>query len=275
MSHQAVYDSERNELPVLSMLATLARHRALVGLLTRRSLTARYKRSWLGAWWTLLNPLLEATVLWLVFSHVFRLSSPGVPYVVYLLSGILLYGLFRDTLLAVSSALAANAPLVSRVNLPIESVAAAAALSVLVGFAFSLVAFVLVMVGTGTPILATLPLALVPALLLVVLATGIGMAVAPLALRYPDLLEFERIGLTLLGYLVPVFYPLSIVPARFGAVVRANPLTHYLDAFRSLAYQGAWPGTGAAVVVVVCALGALGVGGLLFARARVGAFDWL
>jgi ABC-type polysaccharide/polyol phosphate export permease len=268
-----VYDSAKPTVPFVSEFGNLWSRRGLLRLLVVRDLTMRYKRSVLGMWWTLLNPLLEMAVLWLVFSHIFRFSAPGIPYVVYLLSGIILYGIFRDTVMTVSASLSANAAVVTKIRVPAEAFTVSAALAIYVGFLISLLVFVCIMLASGVPIPSTLPLALIPTVLLLVFAIGVGMIAAPFAARFPDLLDFERVGLVLLGYLAPVFYPYSIVPRGFRFVERLNPIFHFLGVFRATVYGGVVGDLRAYGVMAGCALGALVIGGFVFSRMRLGMFD--
>jgi len=80
-----VYDSDQARTPLVSEFQNLWQFRGLLRLLVTRDLTVRYKRSMLGVWWTLLNPLLTMSVLWVVFSQFFRFQIPYIPFSVYLL----------------------------------------------------------------------------------------------------------------------------------------------------------------------------------------------
>lgn len=270
-----VYDSAKPSVPIVSEVANLWSRRGLIRVLVPRDLMIRYKRSVLGMWWTLLNPLLEMTVLWLVFSHIFRFSEPGVPYIVYLLSGLLLYGLFRDTVVTVSASLAASAAIVTRVRVPAEAFSVSAAAAVYVGFLISMIALVCIMLALGVAVPPTLPLILGPTLLLLAFGIGLGMIVAPFAVRFPDLLDFERVGLLLIGYLVPVFYPFAIVPERYRIIEQLNPIYYFVGAFRATAY-GDSPGTWLQYAVMGgSAFCALLVGGWVFSRMRRSIFTAL
>ena len=72
-----VYDSAAREVPIISQLKGVYARRSLLRLLVARDLTVRYKRSVLGIWWTLLNPLLTTTVFFFVFNTVFKAKISG------------------------------------------------------------------------------------------------------------------------------------------------------------------------------------------------------
>jgi ABC-type polysaccharide/polyol phosphate export permease len=265
-----IYDSAASSPGGLGLAKEVWLQRRLVRLLVLRDLTLRYKRSILGAGWTLLNPLLEMIVLALVFSRVFRFSAPGVAYVVYLLSGIVIANMFRNAVIATAESLGANAGVLSRLRVPAAAFSTAAALQVFVTFLISLLPLIAIMIAVGQEIATTLPLAVVPAVLLVAFAFGIGLALAPLAVKFPDSVVLTGISLTLVTYLAPVFYPLSIVPHEYRFVVEANPLYHFLNAFRAAVY-----GDGLASVADYASMFgftavALVGGWLVFARTREG-----
>src|SRR4051794_9714546 len=111
---EQVYDSAKRARPVLGELRTVYTHRALIRFMIGRNVRERYKRSVLGVWWTILNPMLEMGVLYLVFSG--RFEVPGVPYVVYLLSGLVVMNLFRDTVTTVGATLLNEAGIVGKIH---------------------------------------------------------------------------------------------------------------------------------------------------------------
>jgi ABC-type polysaccharide/polyol phosphate export permease len=222
----------------------------------------------LGVWWTLLSPLLEMGALAVVFSQVFRFSSQDVPYVVYLLSGIVVAGLMRNVILRTASSLSENAQTLARMRVPAEVFSVAAALEVAANFLVSLLPLLAITIISGASISATAPLILVPAALLLVFAWGVGIALAPTVARFNDTLPLTAILLGLITYLAPVFYPFSIVPERFRFIVELNPLYHFLNIFREMLYGD---GVGALADYLIAAgytVLAVGCGAWIFARGR-------
>src|SRR5438270_11298406 len=113
-----VYDSARVGSPVLSELSELWRRRGLLRLLIRRDVLWRYKRSLLGVWWALLNPLLRLAVLWVVMAQLLRPTMPGVPYVVYLFSGIVVITFFEQAVTSAGGSLINGSAILSKVYVP-------------------------------------------------------------------------------------------------------------------------------------------------------------
>ena len=235
-----VYDSDQIRTPLLSELRNFWRYRRLIRLLVVRDLTTRYKRSVLGVWWTLLNPLLTAGVMYLVFGVAIggRFGETDEPYVVYLLAGVLFMTFFGQGMLSTASSIAGAKAILSKVYIPAEVFAFATGVSGLANFGFSLLPLLLAQVLTGTGIPVTALLSPIPVLCMLALVIGAGMLIAAAAVFFFDVLDLTRVFVQLLQYLTPVFYPLSFIPDRFLGLYKTNPLFSYLDNFRNVIYRG-------------------------------------
>lgn len=251
MTSSHVYDSDQARRPVISELRNLWNYRGLLKLLVSRDLTVRYKRSTLGVWWTLLNPLLTMSVLWIVFSQIFRFEIPGdVPYVVYLLSGILLLTFFSQGVIATGSSIVNSASILTKVYVPAEVFAIAASVAALVNFGISLLVLVVIQVVTGVGVPWTILLVPVPAFFMLLFVSGLGLLVASAAVFFYDVLDLTAVATQLISYLTPTFYPISIVPERFLPFIYANPLYSYLVVFRGFMYEGVFaPGWNFAMMI--------------------------
>lgn len=233
-----VYDSARRSPLLVSELANLWNYRVLIQLLVTRDVLVRYKRSLLGVWWTLLNPLLTMTVMLLVFSHVFRLGAGvrGVPYVVYLLAGVIVLIFFQQGVESVASSIVLNASVLSKVYVPAEVFSVSAGLAAAINLALSAIPLLIFQVVLGVGIPWTVLLVPLAVLALLCLVVGLGLFVAAIAVRFHDMLDFNRVILLLIGYLAPIFYPISIVPHSIRHVIELNPLYFDLVLFRNLIY---------------------------------------
>lgn len=255
-----LYDSSARRIPVAGQLRELWRYRGLLRLLVVRDVTLRYKRSWLGIWWTLLSPLLTIAIMWIVFSHLFASSQLGVPYIVYLLSGVVVVSLFQQAVEQVGTSIVASSDLLSSVYAPPEVFALSAAAATIVTFAAStgMLLVVQLVLGVGIPSTALL----IPGLALALLgfALGVGLVVAALSVRFYDTIDLTRVALYALALLTPTFYPITIVSGRLRTLLMLNPLYHYAVVFRSLAYQGTAAPMESYAVVAVTSVGGLLVG---------------
>lgn len=263
----AVYDSATRRAGAFPLIAATVRRRGAVRVLVHRELLTRTRRLFLGLAWNLLGPVLTTAVMWLVFSNIFRGENFGVPYVIYLLSGVIVFTLFASTMPRVAETLIANEGLLLRIRIGPELLAVAGGIAAAVGPVASLLplAALLLFLQVGIPV--TIPLDAVILSMLLLFSIGMGMLVSAIAVRIPDALGILAAGLQLLGFLTPTFYPLASIPASVRSVININPLTHFLGLFRDATYAGQ---VGAASEWLICLLAtalALGLGAASFSRA--------
>ena len=239
MTSNTYYDSDLARRPLVSEFQNLWENRGLIRLMVGRDLTLRYKRSTLGIWWTLLNPLLTTGVMWIVFGKIFRFDvGEGIPYIVYLLSGILLVTFFSQATIASGSAIVGNAGVLSKVYVPPEVFSVSAALSAAANFMISLIILLVIQLVTGVGIPWTVILIPIPVLAMLGLAAGLGLLIAAAAVHFFDVIDLASVFIQLISYLTPSFYPISIIPESFLFVIYLNPLYSYLTVFRGFMYGG-------------------------------------
>lgn len=260
------YDSDKRRRPVITEVENLRRHRGLLRLLVAREITVRYKRSTLGIWWTVLNPLLSSLVLWVIFGQIFRFEIPGVPYGVYLLSGILFITFFSQGVITTGAAIVNSASILTKVRVPAEIFSFSSALAAGVNFMLSLIPLLLIQLLTGVGIPWTAILVPIPALATVGFIVGIGLLIASAAVFFYDVLDLTAVLIQLVAYLTPTFYPLSIVPESLLWVVYGNPLYSYLTVFRGFMYEGAFAPTWNFIVMIGTSVGFLLAGIWVFSR---------
>jgi ABC-type polysaccharide/polyol phosphate export permease len=268
MTSTTVYDSAAIRRPLIDPFVNIWQSRSLIRLLVARDLTLRYKRSVLGVWWTVLNPLLTTLVFWFVFSAIFQRSGDSdAPFVVYLLSGVLLISsFFSQGSLAGGSSLIGSRAILSKIRVPGEVFAVTAAVAAMVNFLIGLVILAALQVVTGWGIPWTVLLVIIPATAMLLLVTGFGMLIAAAAIHFYDVLDFVRVLLQMAIWLVPTFYPISIVPTDLQFLIRINPLFSYLEVFRGFMYEGTFAPTWNFVYMGVSAVVMLMIGVWVFSR---------
>jgi lipopolysaccharide transport system permease protein len=204
-----------------------------------RDVTLRYRQTLLGVVWVVLQPLLTALVFTLVFNRVAHLTTTGVPYLVFSFVGLMAWNLFSGILSRAQGSLVANRDLVSKVFFPRMLVPLATVYSNLVDFVVSLAFLGVLWIAYGVnPGLQAL-LTPIWAIMLVLLASGIGLITSALTVRYRDVNYFVPFMLQFLLYATPIAYPLSAVHS-FKVFFQINPLTWTMQEFQwSLAKQPA------------------------------------
>jgi lipopolysaccharide transport system permease protein len=179
-----------------------------------------------------LQPLVSAGIFSFVFGKVANLPSDGVPYFLFAFVGLQAWALFNNTLNKSNNSLLANAHLVSKVYFPRLILPLSTLPSTLLDFVVAMAMLVVLMAiyhvapGWG---LITLPLWL---LLITMLAMGVGLITASLAVSFRDVNYILPVATQFLMYGSPVAYAVSAVPAKYKAVYFLNPLSGLLEGFR-------------------------------------------
>ncbi len=230
--------------------------------LFRSSMQARHRRAWLGYLWLLL-PTLGTTAVWgYVRSRALIATGPiSQPYVVYALSGTILWQVFAEALISPLQQLTSNKQLITRSRVSFEAVILAGVFETLLNCAVRLVILGAVMMATGVTAGREVVLLPVGVAALALLGLTLGLFAAPLGLLYDDVSR----ALTLLAgfwfFLTPVVYP---VQSR--GLIRFNPVTPLVETTRQWLTSPAPLGDFA--VVTWCAAAALGVAWLFHRLAR-------
>ena len=137
-----------------------------------------------------------------------------------------------------------------------------------VNMLFSLIALVIVMIFTRTPVHSTVLLAWIPMVILFVFNFGIGLILAAGAVFFRDIMHLYGVGVTALMYLTPIMYDVSILPDWARSVIPFNPMYWFVSMFRDFVIYGVMPGINAWIGTGVSAAVALVVGLVLFKKTQ-------
>ena len=259
----------------MTLVRLLWRQRALVAVLVRRELNARYRASVLGFLWSLLNPLLLLFVYAVVFTYIFHPRFPGGdPYPLFLFTGLLPWLFFSGTVLDSSVTLIDNGPLLAKVMCPPEIFPAVTVVSHLIHHLLALpvlvAALVVASIAGWHPFPTTLwmlPLALVPWLLL---TGGAALAISALSVTFRDLRDLVGHLLNLLFFSSPIIYSLDglDVPPLLERVLRLNPLGSLVELYRDIAFTGRAPDARLWLTAMVVGVAGWALGAFVFGRFR-------
>ncbi|GAC1313612.1 MAG: ABC transporter permease [Chloroflexota bacterium] len=242
-------------------LRELWRFRELVYFLALRDIKVRYKQTALGVAWVVLQPLLAMGIFSIVFGAR-GLTTDGVPYPLFVLSGLVPWFYFANATSGASGSIVGNTQLISKVYFPRLAIPLAAVLGNLVDFAIGLVLAVMlgvVLGGTLGPQLVALP---VLVLIVVLTALGVSVWLSALDVQYRDVRYAVPFLIQVWLFATPVIYGAGDVPPAWRPILALNPMTGVIAAFRwSLLGQGDPPlaalGTSVALVVVLLLTGLL------------------
>ena len=238
-----IYDSSVKQTPIISQIKSVYQSRSLLKILIARDLTVRYKRSVIGIWWSLLNPIVTTFVLFYVFNTVFRARMPdGTSFLPYLLSGVLIITFFNQGMAAAADSITNGSGILTKVYVRPEVFAFSATISNAINFCIGLIPLTAVLLISGKYPGLKSPLVLVVIFCMLMLTTGIGLLVAISYINFDDSKSLIQIVLLMLTYMTPVFYPISVLGPNTLQVIKLNPLTSVLIVFRDV--YGGNGGTG-------------------------------
>ncbi len=207
------------------------RHREMLGLLVRRDLKARYKDSALGFVWTLVRPLTQLAIYYIVIGK-FLSAERGIPdFAVYIFTGLTAYSLFSEIIAGSTASIVGNAGLIKKVYLPREVFPLASVGSALFNFGVQLVILIAATIAVGRlPVTIELLYAFPSLLVLLTFGTGLGLLLAAGNVYLRDIQYLVEVVLLILLWASPVVYSWEMVKGFLGEgllldIYTNNPLT--------------------------------------------------
>ena len=252
---------------VREMLTEQIEYRELLAEMTRRDLLLRYKQTVMGFGWAIFMPLLNTIIFSVVFIRVAPLDT-GMPYPLYAYCGLLTWNFFASSLRFAVNSLTANTSLVTKVYFPREIFPFSAVVVCLVDFAVGSIPLVLFMayyrVGISAAIL------FLPVVIVVQLAftLGVGLLLAMANLFYRDVKYLFEMILTVWMFATSVLYPISLAGGWVAELLKLNPMTPIIEAYRSVLLGGQLPAAAPFGLSAIVAFSTLAVAWVCFHRAE-------
>jgi len=218
-------------------LAELWRYRDLIMLFVRRDFVSVYKQTILGPIWFLIQPLFTTLVFTVIFGKVAKISTDGLPQVLFYMSGVVAWNYFAGCLNKTSGTFVANAGIFGKVWFPRLAVPISVVISNLITFGIQFVLFLgfwIFFYMKGTAISIKPSVIFIPLLILQMAALGLGFGiiVSSLTTKYRDLTYLVTFGVQLWMYATPIVYPTSQIPKKWQWLIALNPMAPVIEFFR-------------------------------------------
>lgn len=246
-------------------------YRNLIADLAQRDLKARYKRSFIGWLWSLINPAVTLGIYTVVFGFFLKAQPPVAgngelkSFALFLFCGLVIWNLFAGIVNTSISSFSAAGSLLTRTYFPPECPMVAGLVTVVLQVLMEAAILLLIMVIVGN--VSWTAFFLLPVFALMsCFAFGVGLVMGLLNIRFRDVSYLVGIGMQALFYSTPIVYPLDIVPERVRRWIEANPITAFVDAMRDAVYQLQAPSAGNWAVMVALAAVSLAGGWTIFSR---------
>lgn len=219
----------------MSVFKTFGKYRNLLAELVKKDIKLKYRSSYLGVVWTLLEPLLTMVVLTLVFSKMLGRGTRDFP--VYILTGRLLYSFFSNGTKAALKSIRSNAGMIKKVYVPKYMYPFASVLSNYVIFLISLIVLTVVALTRGVYPTVRLFWAFIPLFQILLLTAGMGLILATMAVFFRDVEYLWGVALMLIMYASAIFYQVGdMVSEKNAWIFKLNPLYAVIVNFRNAVF---------------------------------------
>lgn len=231
-----------------------------------KTIKLRYKNSFLGIFWSMLNPLLFLLILMLVFSKINHIENFGL----YALSGLVFWNFISASILQVLTSFIDNASILKSINLHPFSFPLSAIVAALINLALTLVPFFILMFFLGYQlnfsILAVIPLLLITAIFIL----GIGMALGTLNVFFRDIQLLWTTIIPAFFYFTPIAYTPDLLPESTRYLLKLNPFYYFIESYHDIFYRSVVPNSFNLMVCSLLALFTFLLGYTLFKKYRKG-----
>jgi len=260
-------------IAIKNIFANFKRYSFLMKQLISRDFKVKYKRSVLGVLWSILQPILMMTVMAVVFSQMFKFKVEGINYLVYLMTGIIMFNYFSEASNCAMTSVVGNFTLINKVYIPKYIFPLSKCLFVGINFLLTLIPW-LILIGLTYFGLGDYTchfnvwFMILPYIFLCMFmfTVGIGLLLSCVSVFLRDMFYIYGIILTIWNYLTPVFYSIEILPENLQGLFKLNPLYVFITGVRSIVLTGARPSITQMAVMFAYGLGMLLIGIYVFKK---------
>ncbi len=218
---------------MITSFLEIFRYKELIKNLVGRDLKVRYKNSVLGFAWTWLDPLMTMFIFIIVFDFILAIKTKNFP--VFLLTGLIPWTLFNNSVIGSVNSITGNEGLIKRVYYPREIFPLTLVLANTINMLLSLLVLIPVILAFRIPLTTKIFLLPIPAIFLFFFTFGLGLVFSCLNVFLRDMEYIGPFAIRLWFYLTPIFYAVEgRVPQRFLDIyMTLNPLAVILTFFRA------------------------------------------
>ena len=246
------------------VLQKLKQNQFLFSELVKRDFTKKYKRTILGMAWSILSPLMNLLIMWLVFSNFF--GSNVDHYAIYLFAGQLVFSYFTDATNLGMNSLVGNAGIFTKVNVPKYLFLFSQNVSSLINFGLTLVIFFAFVALDGLPFTWKFLLLLYPIVCMIVFNIGVGLILSALFVFFRDMQYLWGIMTQLIMWMSAIFYTIDSYSYTVQNLFLLNPIYLYIRYFRKIVIDGVIPTLPFHLLAAGCAAAAFAVGAYMYKR---------
>jgi len=229
-------------------LKELIKYRDLFFFLAWRDIKVLYAQTILGFLWAIMQPLIQIILFTIVFGKVAKVSSDGIPYILFSTVAIIPWTYMSQSMTLSSQSLVTGQHMLGKVYFPRLIFPLTSVLAKLVDFGISMV--IILAVSLYYRVVPTWNLLLFPAfvVIMVSISAGVGMWLSAMAIRFRDVKHAMPFVVRMLMYTAPIVYSASSIPENYRLIYSLNPLVAVIEGFRAcllgtpVPWLYIWPG---------------------------------
>ena len=226
----------------MNIVNELIKYKEFLRTNVKKDIRGKYKGSFLGVLWSFINPLLSVVVYAIVFHYIMRFNIDH--YLIYLISGIIPWTFFTNSVNAGLNSILFNADIIKKVYFPRVILPISGVTSCLVNFSISCIIVIIFALLSGVGISFYLLLLPVVALIQYIFTLGIAFILSAVEIYVRDIEHIITFFISMLFYVTPILYTPDYVPEKFKFIIEINPLAYIIEAYHSIFYYKELPNMG-------------------------------
>ncbi len=213
--------------------AELREYRDLFFFLVWRDIKVLYAQTILGFAWAIIQPAMQIVIFTVVFGKVAKISTEGIPYVLYASAGVIPWTYMSQTITQSSQSLVTGQSMLGKVYFPRLIFPLTAVLAKLVDFFLSMIIIIGVMIYYKVYPTWNILLFPVFVLYMMCISAGVGILLSSMAIRFRDVKYVMIYLIQMLMYSAPIVYSASTIPHQYRLLYSLNPIVGVIEGFRS------------------------------------------
>lgn len=211
---------------------------SLIKKLTLREIKARYKQSFLGFFWIVLNPFFQMVIMSFIFSKILRFGNLGVPYPLFIYAGLLPWLFMVNSLSSSMNVFISDSALIKKIYFPRQVLVIATMLAKVFDLFLSLIIFFIMMLFFKIKLTFFIFLFIPVFLIQFLFVYSLALILSALNLYYRDIQYLFNLIITLWFYLTPVIYSVDFFPQKYRIIFQLNPMAVFINAYRQVLLGG-------------------------------------
>ncbi|MFC2064825.1 ABC transporter permease [Chloroflexota bacterium] len=262
MQKTDIYDSSKTKGVAIEELKGILNFKDLLVQLIRRNIITRYKRSTLGIFWTMLNPLGTMIILSIVFSRVFDFKGF---YPAFIITNLVTWNFFSQTTQFSLNTTLWGSDLFQRIYMPRTLFVISMNGAGIVNLILALVPLAIIYLATNVPLSSSLILFPFAVLLIAFFTLGVSLLISAMVIFFPDVAELYPVLLQAMFYISPIIFPDTVLQDFVGGwVLKLNPFYYILKVIQMTLFEGLYPSLAQWLTALAVSLFSLVLGWIVF-----------